>query len=372
MKKRSFPFILISALIVNCIIATNFAIWWIKQSLSDFAILGIWFGGGGPWVEAIDFTPDGERIAAGYSYKGEGIIIWDVKTGKQLNIFKEKGWVKGLTFSPDNKFMAIGINPNIIEIRETSSGRLVRRFVGYNPETVVFSSDGKLFASGAGPWKRFKATVWEMPKGTLVRHLFIPQKDLDFWVNGIDFSPNGRFLAVSGFVNGWTGQSNRCPIAFIWEVKTGCLINTIYCPPKLLNHGYYFEAGDIDFSPDGKELAVGTKDDAFYIWNFETGRLKIVQREGGRWWAVKFSPDGRFLATSGAQGLLLLWDIKTMREAAALKGHVLSVYALAFSPKGDLLASGGMDRKVRIWTLKRVLGLEWKRWGLMKVFEPLL
>ena len=113
-------------------------------------------------------------------------------------------------------------------------------------------------------------------------------------------------------------------------------------------------------------MAIGTNTDEFYISDIEMGQSTIFAREGGRWSRIRFSPDGNLLAASGPGGTVVVWDTVEGKEIAALKGHVLSVYALEFSPRGDLLVSGGMDGTVRLWGLK---GWPRKRWGLVRKLQ---
>jgi len=196
-----------------------------------------------------------------------------------------------------------------------------------------------------------------MPEGALFKRMDIPK---EFWVKGCDFSLDGSFLAISGFING--SQHHPSPIAFICNVKTGRILKTLLCHEYHEEGQTCAEGERCTFHPDGKRAAVGTSVNAFYMWNLETNRVEFVRRKGGRWWVVKFSPDGRLLATSGAGGKVLIWEIATRREVLNRKGHVLSVYDLAFNPTSDLLASGGMGGIVKLWRLKDKI---WDELGIL-------
>ena len=54
----------------------------------------------------IKFSPDGNKIAAGY-YSGE-IIIWDARTYNPISVYKGENDYRSLDFSPDGKYIAYG------------------------------------------------------------------------------------------------------------------------------------------------------------------------------------------------------------------------------------------------------------------------
>ena len=57
---------------------------------------------------------------------------------------------------------------------------------------------------------------------------------------------------------------------------------------------------------------------------------------------IQFSPDGKELAVSTKDGIWL-YDARTGAEVALLSGHRGGVNAVSYSPKGKLLASAGLD-----------------------------
>jgi WD40 repeat protein len=80
-------------------------------------------------------------------------------------------------------------------------------------------------------------------------------------------------------------------------------------------------SGPVDclaFSPDGRTLAVGTRDGWVNLWHLPS-RQEIISLKAHRShaWGALFSPDGRTLATAGSDGTLRLWPAPTLAETDA-------------------------------------------------------
>ncbi|HYV34340.1 MAG TPA: WD40 repeat domain-containing protein [Gemmataceae bacterium] len=113
-----------------------------------------------------------------------------------------------------------------------------------------------------------------------------------------------------------------------------------------------FRAGDgilcLAYSPDGKMLASGGRNDSVRVWDAQTGQLLREFHE--HWvWAVAFMADGKYLATGGANKVIRLWNLETGKEVRQMTGHQATVKSLAFSSDGAALVSGGDDNTVRLW-----------------------
>ena len=71
---------------------------------------------------------------------------------------------------------------------------------------------------------------------------------------------------------------------------------------------------ELQFSPDGKTLAVVYVDASVALWNVADGYL-IAERKtpAEELYAVDWSPDGSLLATAGRQAKITIWDPRTCR-----------------------------------------------------------
>ena len=145
------------------------------------------------WSWGIDFTSDGEEIITGDGRPccGGSIQRWDV--GKYVPPTLLEGYqlkVRDLEISPDDSTLTIAfIGSSVFWLMDAENGSLLETFTGHNyrVNSVVFSPDGEMIASGS----RDKTIgLWNLD-GTLISNL---ETHTDA-INSIAFSPNGDSLA---------------------------------------------------------------------------------------------------------------------------------------------------------------------------------
>jgi len=107
----------------------------------------------------------------------------------------------------------------------------------------------------------------------------------------------------------------------------------------------------LEFSPDGKLLAVGMQSTVALVDAVRGRALREIEDEND----AAFSPDGRFLAYHPpASGDLHVWEPATGREVLRLRGKRRNVQDLAWSGDGRLLAElTGFSRLVTLWNMER-------------------
>jgi WD40 repeat protein len=158
-------------------------------------------------------------------------------------------------------------------------------------------------------------------------------------VNGLAFSPDGKFLASRGPDH----------VIVLWELPTG--------RKHAVLQGHRDTIKALSFSPDGKTLASGSDDQTIRLWDLAPLNLnarEVLTAHSGFVNALAFSPDGKLLASGSSDQTVRLWDLsgpKAQARGQSLKGHTNPVYSVAFAPDGKLLVSGGSDQTIRLWNV---------------------
>ncbi len=107
----------------------------------------------------------------------------------------------------------------------------------------------------------------------------------------------------------------------------------------------------LDFSPDGKLLAVA----GFHeVLLYENGGSALAGRLIGlseRIQSLRFSPDGQWLAVAGGDparmGEIQVWDVAKRKVTVSVPVSYDTLYGVSWSPDSKLIAFGGPDNTVR-------------------------
>ena len=99
------------------------------------------------------------------------------------------------------------------------------------------------------------------------------------------------------------------------------LVNSSPRPDRFL-WGHTDGVYSVAFSPDGKTLASGSRDNTILLWDVTRGeRLREFKGHTSLVYNVAFSPDGKTLASGSRDNTILLWDVSSGQRLQELKGH---------------------------------------------------
>jgi WD40 repeat protein len=150
-------------------------------------------------------------------------------------------------------------------------------------------------------------------------------------VYSVDFSPDGKILA----------SGSRDNTIKLWDVKTGQELST------LTGHGN--SVFSVAINPQGNILASGSKDRTIKLWDLQTNQVIRTWRHKDAVRSVVFSHDGSILASGSYDGTIKLWEVKSGRLLNTIDAHKDGVLTIAFTPDDQVIASGGREDLIKLW-----------------------
>jgi WD40 repeat protein len=325
-------------------------------------------------IRSVAFSPDGQRVASAST--GELVKVWDAATrGVSVEFNAHAATVFCLAWQPGGQRIASAgwgdSRLHTVQVWDARNGKIAYALPpGRHYCTVAFSADGRYLVTGS---LEGDVQVWDAETGrpmpvrddrragevegagtgqpVPVRDVETGQKfDNTFATHGREiwalvFSRDGKHFASAsgdGEVRLWDAtrpEEKQVPRHTLPARVPGPSVN-------------------VDFSPDGRQLATGGAENTVIIWDVETGveRLTLWGKHSGEVYAVAFSPneDSRLIATAGEDSAVKVWDSDTGKLIHSFRGHEGLVCCLAFSPDGRRLVSGSRDKTVKVWDMTQL------------------
>lgn len=136
-------------------------------------------------------------------------------------------------------------------------------------------------------------------------------KNKDRYPWGMDFSPDGKYLAVATFGHG----------AQIWEANSG--------KPHALINGDGSREVSVLFIHEGREIAVGTMDGSVIIGDNSGRRKRKLNAFGSTVDRLTLTPNNQYLIASSYVSGLVFYDLKTYAEVARFITSADGSFAMA-------------------------------------------
>lgn len=206
------------------------------------------------------YTPNGRNII---SINSEKSIVWDIDSGKEIGYIKGLRQFYGTTISPKGENLVTEEMNGLREV-DLKTGKKKRIFEksGYTLTHPIFSPNGLFLLTSAWP-----IGSEDSLSKTVILFNYLTGKEVGVLDGlfadsriGYCYSPNGEFIATADLT---------CVTK--WDAKSGAMIK------KLLCFDDYSFVDDVDYSPDGKYIAVSYRD---YHSNFV--HLMILDSENGK------------------------------------------------------------------------------------------
>lgn len=280
--------------------------------------------------------------------------IMDVLTGQMVEAKQPGLKINGWTVSPDGHWLAV-INFGSLHVINTETGETQfshQSLPGVVPSIYfmpAFSGDSSLVSAYllyAPGCNCNEVIVWESRTGIEVCRF---QTNLSFLLPwSIKLSDDGSLLAV-GYGTGTDIETMENGIIKVWSVETGSEIGTI--PTEKWT-------AELRFSPDNRYISM-RNGKTLRVWNLQTAvaggkpliDLQINEQEQQAITSMDFSPDGRLLAVGSTfANDLLIFDVATGTQLAQFDGHQSMIEDMQFSDDGRLLATSSYDGIV-LWSV---------------------
>jgi WD40 repeat protein/serine/threonine protein kinase len=309
-------------------------------------------------VTGLDFSPDGQRLASGGK---DGLVkVWDLAARKELFTLRgPSAMVTGVAFSPDGRHLAAteadmekeiqarlsifggkAPPPGVVRVWDAGAGQESRRLAG--PILCAALSPAAPHVALAVN-QGHEIRVFEATTGKQL-HAF---PGFPGQVNHLRYSPDGKQLAAGIFQRKWANGFQILDQVKILDAATG----KEQCSLGALGS----EITDVQFSPDGRQLAVAWQTGLVVLWDARTGRN--IRSLDGNWGGVQvaFSPDRNWLARTTTGSLAAgsgppvraeLLERNGGRKPRPLPGLTEPCYSVCFSRNGRLAVATGKAVKV--------------------------
>jgi eukaryotic-like serine/threonine-protein kinase len=289
-------------------------------------------------VMSLVLSPSGQQVAVCAANQNE-VYLYDVATGRLEAVLRgHSAPATSVEYRPDGKQIATSSNDQTIRLWDPATGQqtalLEAEVAPPNLDRnplVAYNSDGSRIAAYAPEEGGGTSRLWDATTGKEIAVL-------GKWQEGtvpIAFSPDGKRVAV-----GSKEYVHLC------DAVTGRPIAVLGPHAKRVVH--------LAYSPDGKRIASSTfiGSSAIHLWDGENGKEVAVLRDHtGDVNSVLFSPDGSRLVSGSKypDNTARLWDAATGRPLKVLAGHKNEINSVAFSPDGKRVATASGDQTGRLW-----------------------
>ena len=193
---------------------------------------------------------------------------------------------------------------------------------------VAFRPDGQELAVGGYR----EVTIWNPSDGSLLRRI----KNVAERVYGLEYSPDGKLLAVAAGVPGQLGEIS------LLDPAEGKLVRSLTAMADV--------AFDVAFSPDGSRLAGCAADRSIHVFDVASGKEELLIEDHADWvMAVCWNHDGSRLASASRDKTSKVFDAASGDAQTTYPGHGDGVFGVAFSADGKQAYTAGRDKKIHVW-----------------------
>jgi WD40 repeat protein len=242
------------------------------------------------WPRDVSYHPDELQVAVAYD-DGQ-VRVWNPETGGVVRVIDAfSGDVWAVSYSSDGRILAAGGNNGRIKLWDSASGSLLCELNGSSSDVyrLVFQPAGTLLLAGGD-----EDYIWVWDTTSCTQRAVLEGGG---YGNALVFSPDGKTFASGG------GSFNN--VINLWN----SLSLEDDQPLAQLETGFGYAVG-LAFSPDGSLLAAATSEDELRVWDVAT-RQQVAQISTRLFWvdALRFSPDSRLILLAGEYSDMVFFGV---------------------------------------------------------------
>ncbi|KAF8976611.1 hypothetical protein BGZ46_008120 [Entomortierella lignicola] len=263
--------------------------------------------------------------------------LWDIDSGRCIRIMRgHSSSVSRVAYSPDGSQIISGSWDKTLRLWDVHTGNCIHVFEGTMTRVtdVAYSPKGNQVASCS---EEAGIRLWDVKSGNCN---FFLQGHLS-WATSVVYSPSGDLVA--------TGSSDKT--IRLWETSTGSCTKTL--------QGHTHPILQLQFSSFGDRIMSGSMESTIRLWDVNTGECLKAIKSSGPTFSMSFSPDGKQIAAGTkdwtlhritVKNTVKTWNIDTGEMVHNIVEDTSKFESVSYSPAGDLLASGCDDSTVRVWS----------------------
>jgi eukaryotic-like serine/threonine-protein kinase len=316
----------------------------------------------------LSFATNGTEV---FTVASDGKAVrWKIPQGipSESHILTELSWFGPVVqMSPDFHRAAYGLEGGRLRVVDLTTDKELWtvQAADEHVQTLAFSPDGKILASGAG-FVESTIRLWDSATGIELGRL----EGHRTWVSALVFWPDGKTLAsasadqtirlwdIDGLSSQPAASSAPSQAAHSEVASTSMPRRKPWAPmmpslrPSATLRGHKLEVWDLVLLPDKTSLVSGCKDGSVYVWDTTT-----LKREQSRLTlpeiisAWHIAPDSRSILTLDRQGRVLRWQGADFQERQSIMSIDAGVVLGLFSSDGQYVAVALRDGSLQVWSL---------------------
>ena len=306
-----------------------------------------------PWVghqngvTACRFSPNGRFLCS--SGLDKKVIVWDVLTGKRLNVLKKSledgGHTAGISdvaWHWSNDYVCTASDDKTVKVWDCATGKVLMTLGSWNQYDVVDSHNsevvcidsnvnGNLIASGSSD---MTVRLWDVRSGKRVQTIEAHSEK----ISSISFNWDGTEFVTSSYDG----------ITRLWDTGTGLCLKSMVPPPKSQLDSSVFNATCARFSANGKYILSGVMDSSVRLWNIGLG--KCVRTYSGGHLNERYASTvafdkhkGEHVFTGSDNGEVCVYNLQTGAVFQKIENPLhVPIIALDTHPSKQMFAFGAL------------------------------